>query len=216
MDETEPVTAAHVKYLAARTRGDDAFLRELKAAARKAGIPEIWIAPEQASFMQILLKLRGARRVVEVGTLAGYSAINLARALPPDGRLTTIELDETHAEFAAAWIARSDVADRIEVRRGDAARILPSLADASADAVFLDANKTGYALYLQQARRLLRPSGLIMVDNAFAFGALFAKGPQEGEVEAVRSFNEVMARAPGFHSVIVPVGDGLWVGAREP
>src|SRR5262249_25757544 len=142
MDETGVVTAAHVKYLAARTRGDDPFLRDLKAAARAAGMPEIWVAPEQASFMQILLKLRGARQVIEVGTLAGYSAINLARALPPGGRVTTIELDPGRAAFAADWIARSNVADRAQVLRGDAVEVLPTLPDASADAVFLDANKS--------------------------------------------------------------------------
>ena len=216
MDETAPVTAAHVQYLASRTRGDDRFLLDLKAAARKAGIPEIWVAPEQASLMQILLKLRGARDVIEVGTLAGYSAINLARALPRGGRLRTIELDPDRAAFAAEWIGRSDVAERIEVVRGDAAQVLPTLGDGSADAMFLDANKKGYSGYLEEARRLLRPAGLVMVDNAFAFGELFATTPQDGEVSAVRAFNEVMARAPGFHSVIVPIGDGLWVGVKEP
>jgi predicted O-methyltransferase YrrM len=214
-DETALITSAHVAYLAARTRGDDAFLQSLKAAARAAHFPEIWIAPEQASFMQILLKLRGAREVVEVGTLAGYSAITLARALPAGGRLRTIEIDEARAAFAARWVAQSDVADRVEVLRGDAAGILPTFPDGSADAVFLDANKTGYPRYLREALRLLRPAGLVMVDNAFAFGELFASAPLEREAAAVREFNEVMARTPGLHSVIVPLGDGLWVGVKD-
>src|SRR5262245_4251354 len=87
------VTAEHFRYLASRTTPEDEFLRRLKEAARAAGIPAIWISPEQASFMQILLRLAGARRVVEVGTLAGYSAIAMARALPRDGRVDTIEID---------------------------------------------------------------------------------------------------------------------------
>jgi len=214
-DETTLVTSAHIAYLAGRTRQDDDFLHRLKAAARAAQLPEIWIAPEQASFMQILLKLKGARDVVEVGTLAGYSAITLARALPRGGRLRTIEIDEPRAAFAASWIAQSDVADRIEVLRGDAAAILPTFPDGSADAVFLDANKSGYARYLREALRLLRPAGLVMVDNAFAFGELFAPAPLDRETAAVREFNEVMARTPGLHSVIVPLGDGLWVGVKE-
>src|SRR5262245_23058128 len=92
------VTEAHFEYLAARTPGDDAFLKKLKQAAADAGMPAIWISPEQASFMQILLKGAGAKEVIEVGTLAGYSAISMARALPRSGRVRTIELNEAFAD----------------------------------------------------------------------------------------------------------------------
>ena len=91
------VSAAHFAYVAERTRADDDFLRDLKAAAQEAGIPRIWISPEQASLMQILLRLGNAKEVIEVGTLAGYSAITMARALPQDGRVRTIELSDLHA-----------------------------------------------------------------------------------------------------------------------
>ncbi len=112
------VTAEHYRYVAERTAGEDAFLKDLKRAATAEGIPSIWIAPEQASFMQILLRLARARDVVEVGTLAGYSAIAMARALPEGGRVRTIELVAKHADFAERWIAKSDVADRVAVLRG--------------------------------------------------------------------------------------------------
>jgi predicted O-methyltransferase YrrM len=213
------VTARHFAYLAERTRAEDGFLAELKAAARRAGIPPIWISPEQASLMQILLKLHGARAVIEVGTLAGYSAIALARALPgaaQGGRLDTIELSAEHAAFAAGWIARSDVADRVRVHRGAGQDVLPGFPARSADAVFLDADKAGYAGYLQECKRLLRPGGLLMVDNAFAFGQLLDERPKDREVAAVRAFNDLLARDPAFHAVIVPIGDGLWVGVLEP
>ncbi len=210
------VTARHVAYVTERTADEGDFLRELKQAARAAGIPAIWINPAQASFMQVLLRLSGARRVVEVGTLAGYSAIALARALPADGRVDTIELDGRHADFAESWIARSDVAGRVAVHRGAGLDVLPGLRDGAYDAAFLDADKGNYPGYLEHALRLLRPGGLVMVDNAFAFGQLFDERPSDREVPAVRAFNELMAREPRVQAVIVPLGDGLWVGVERP
>src|SRR2546427_11145171 len=125
------VTADHFRYIAEHTTREDAFLADLKRAASAEGIPSIWIAPEQASFMQILLKLARAREVVEVGTLAGYSAIAMARALPPNGRLHTIEIVPKYAEFAKRWVARSDVAGRIEVALGAGPGVRPTVAAGS-------------------------------------------------------------------------------------
>ena len=208
------VTTKHFEYVAQRTVPEDAFLKELKSAARHAGIPAIWIGAAQASFLQILLRLRAARDVVEVGTLAGYSAIVMARALPEDGTLRTIELLDKHAAFAEEWISRSDVAGRVQVLRGPGAQVLATLADASADAAFLDADKGGYPVYLEQCMRILRPGGLMMVDNAFAFGQLFEETPTDREVAAVRAFNDIMAKQKGLQSIIVPIGDGCWVGVK--
>lgn len=209
------VTAEHFAYVASRTRGDDAFLVDLKRAAAEAGIPAIWISPEQASFMQILLRLAGAREVVEVGTLAGYSAIAMARALPTGGRVRTIEVKGRHADFAEDWIGRSDVAGRIEVLRGRGMEVLPGVAADSADAVFLDADKTSYGAYLEESLRIVRRGGLVMVDNAFAFGSLLDEDCTDPDVAAVRAFNDQMAGVDGLQSVIVPIGDGLWVGVRD-
>ncbi|HYC79203.1 MAG TPA: O-methyltransferase [Planctomycetota bacterium] len=214
-DVSTPVTAAHFAYVAARTRGEDAFLRDLRTAAKDAGLPPIHIAPEQASLVQILLKLRGARDVLEVGTLGGYSAIWMARALPEGGRVVTVEASPKHAAFARAWIARSDVARRIEVVEGLGAEALPKLADRSFDALFLDADKAGYAGYLAEARRLLRPRGLVMTDNAFAFGRLFDARATDREVPAVRAFNDHVATLDWLHAVITPIGDGMWTGVVD-
>jgi O-methyltransferase len=208
------VTAAHFHYLAARTTQDDDFLRDLKRAARMTGIPAIWVAPEQASFMQILLRLCDAARVVEVGTLAGYSAICMARALPPTGRVHTIEIEPKHADFAEQWIAKSDVAGRVQVHRGAGADVLPAFAADSMDAAFLDADKAGYPLYLRECLRILRRGGLLMVDNAFAFGQLLDPAPTDPDVPAIRAFNDLMAHEPRLRSVIVPLGDGLWVAVK--
>ena len=209
------VTAEHFRYIAQRTLQEDDFLRELKLEARAAGIPPIWISPEQAGFMQILLKLCKAREVVEVGTLAGYSAIAMARALPPGGRVRTIEINPRHADFAELWAGRSDVADRVEVYRGAGKDVLAGFARDSADAAFLDADKVSYRIYLDECLRIVRSGGLIMVDNAFAFGQLLDEHPTDREVGAVRAFNDYMATVTVLHSIIVPIGDGVWVGVKH-
>ncbi len=213
--ESTTVTPEHFRYLAERTTQEDDFLRDLKDAARAAEIPEIWISPEQAAFMQILLKLARARTVVEIGTLAGYSAIAMARALPSDGVVRTIEMSGAHADFAEKWIAKSDVADKVEVLRGQAHQVLPKLSADSADAAFIDADKVNYKGYLEQCLRIVRAGGLIMFDNAFAFGQLFDAEPADAAVSDLRKFNEVMARHAGLQSIIVPIGDGCWVGVKQ-
>jgi len=216
MSETSTTVDAELfAYIAKHTQPEDQFLKDLKREAAAAGIPSIWIAPEQASFMQILLRASGAREVVEIGTLAGYSAIAMARALPENGRVRTIELNEKHAAFAEEWAKRSDVRGKIEVHRGGGMDVLPKFAADSADAAFLDADKSSYSLYLKECLRIVRRGGLIMVDNAFAFGELFAAVPRDKEVEAVRAFNEVMAAETALQGVIVPIGDGLWVAVKR-
>lgn len=209
------VSAEHFAYLSSRTAGDDAFLEDLKRAAAEADIPAIWISPEQASLMQILLRLCGAQEVVEVGTLAGYSAIAMARALAPTGRVRTIEVKGRHADFAEDWIGRSDVAGRVEVLRGRALEVLPGLAADSADAVFIDADKESYVGYVAESLRIVRRGGLVMVDNAFAFGRLLDADCTDPDVEAVRAFNDHMAGVDALQSIIVPIGDGLWVGVKR-
>lgn len=209
------LTAEHFEYIASHTDAEDDFLLELKQEARRAGIPAIWVSPEQAVFMQILLRLCRAREVVEVGTLAGYSAITMARALPESGRLRTIELDEHRAAFAEDWVARSDVRGRVDVLRGAGADVLARMAEDSADAAFLDADKASYPVYLRECLRIVRSGGLIMVDNAFAFGQLFDEEPTDPEAPAVKAFNEYMAGVDEVTAVIVPLGDGVWVGVRR-
>ncbi|MEK6642894.1 MAG: O-methyltransferase [Planctomycetota bacterium] len=209
------ITQQHVDYIAAHTTTEDEFLRNLKEAARREGIPEIWICPEQAALMQILLRAIGAREVVEVGTLAGYSAIVMARALPTGGRVRTIELMEKHAAFAREWAAKSDAATKVEVIQGAGADVLATFAANSAEAAFLDADKAGYPRYLEECLRIVRPGGLILVDNAFAFGQLFDATPTDREAPAVKRFNEIMAKESRLQSVIVPMGDGLWVGVKQ-
>ncbi len=213
--EATAVTAEHFQYIAAHSRGDDAFLHSLKQAAAAAGLPEIWIAPEQACFTRIWLRACAARSVIDIGTLAGYSAISMARALPPGGRVHTIEVCDRHADFAEHWIGRSDVAERVTVHRGQAREILPAFADNSADAALIDADKLNYPAYLQECLRIVRRGGVIMADNAFAFGRLLSSATDDPEVEALRRFNDQMAEHPQLDAVIVPLGDGCWFALKQ-
>lgn len=209
------VDAALFRYVSEHARREDALLTALRAAAAVAGIPPISIAPEQGAFVQVLFRLVRVREAVEVGTLAGYGAIWMARGLEPGGRLRTLEIDPQRVAFAREWIGRSEVADRVEVILGPAGDTLAALEAGSLDAMLLDADKSGYPAYLDQARRLLRPGGLLLADNAFAFGELLAADPHDREVPAVRAFNELLAADEDFEAVIVPLGDGIWTGVRR-
>ncbi|HEX5138394.1 MAG TPA: O-methyltransferase [Planctomycetota bacterium] len=213
-EEPTRVTEAHFRYVAQRTTQEDGFLLDLRISAAKAGIPAISIGPAQAAFLQILLRATRARHVIEIGTLAGYSAIAMARALPPDGRVLTIEIDPKHAAFASEWIAKSDVAGKVAVHLGAGKDVLRKIPDRSADACFLDADKGSYRHYLDECLRILKPGGLMMADNAFAFGQLLDEDPTDRDVPAVRAFNDYVPTVAGLQSVIVPLGDGLWVGVK--
>ena len=214
-EATEAVSPGIMDYVRAHARPEDPFLASLRAAAHAAGLPRISIAPEQARLMQLALRLAGARDVVEVGTLGGYSSIAMAMALPAEGRVRTIELEPRHADFAEAWIARSPVAGKVVVHRGAGRDVLPGFAARSADAAFLDADKVSYAQYLVECLRILRPGGLLMVDNAFAFGELLDPGSDDPSVVAIRHFNQTVARHPELEGIIVPLGDGLWLARRS-
>lgn len=205
-------TRAHYDYLAARTASEDDALVALREAAAEAGIPAIQIAPEQASFLQVLLKASGTREVVEVGTLFGYSALCMARALGAGGRVRTIDLEPDRVAFARAWMERNAPPATVEFHCGDGVEVLRGFETDSADALFLDADKSQYGDYLEEGLRVLRPGGLVLVDNAFAFGSLLDEAESSDSVAAVRRFNDRLAEDPRVEGIIVPLGDGIWVG----
>lgn len=214
-ENAREVTSRHFQYIADHSASaDDAFLRDLKISAEAAGIPRIWIAPEQAAFFDVLLRATGARRVVEVGTLAGYAAIRMARALPEGGLVDTIEVDALHARFARHQVAASDVADRVRVHEGDAREVLAGLPDDRYDVAFIDADKENYSVYLDHCLRIVRVGGTILVDNAFAFGQLFDETVDDPSVRAIRECNERIAAHPQMRSILMPFGDGCWMGVR--
>ncbi|CAN5260000.1 O-methyltransferase [soil metagenome] len=184
---------------------DEALTAALEES-RRAGLPEIHISPAQGRLMQILAELSGARRILEIGTLGGYSTIYLARAMPHDGYLASLELDEEHARVARANLERAGLEGRVEVRVGDAGESLASMADSGEepfDLVFIDADKEGYPDYLDHALRLTGSGSVILADNVIWDGDVI--DAEEGEAAAIREFNERVASDERLSATIIPL-----------
>lgn len=207
----ERYASAQILAYAARTHHpeDRALARAFQAPARH-GMPEIQLGPAEGRLLELLLRLSQATNVVEIGTLAGYSACWIARALPPGGHLWTIESNPKHAGVAAEVIGEAGFGDRVTIIRDDATEALSKLNDSGPFcAVFLDADKGRYDVYGRWARENLRLGGLLIADNAYLFGRLLGDGD---EAKAMRRFHEEMALH--FDSVCVPTPDGLAVGVK--
>jgi predicted O-methyltransferase YrrM len=191
--------AAVDAYIAGLFVGDDPALDGALAASRDAGLPPINVAPNQGKLLHILVRALGARRVLEVGTLAGYSTIFMARALPEGGRLVTLELEPRHADVARQNLERAGVADRVTIRMGRAVDTLAQLAAEGAgpfDLVFVDADKQSNVDYFEWALRLTRPGSLIVVDNVVRDGAVVDVASEDPSVLGTRRLNERMAAEP--------------------
>ena len=174
----------------------DPALEMVLQATRAAGMPQINVSPVQGRLLHVLALTRGARTILEIGTLAGYSAIWMARALPADGKLITLESDPKHAEVARANIARAGLADRIEVRLGVALDVLPQLAAEGKgpfDLIFIDADKTNLTTYFEWAVRLACPGSLIIADNVIRHGDVLDDSSADASLQGVRRFNEALA-----------------------
>ena len=190
----------------------DAALQQAFDAPAKHGMPAIQLAPSEARLTELLLRLAGARKVVEVGTLAGYSALRLARALPADGEVHTIEFDPRHAEVARQVVATAGESTRITVHVGRGVDVLPTLeAKGPFCGIFIDADKESYDQYGRWAAKHLRPGGLLMGDNVFLFNQLLEDSPRAA---AMRRFHEE-AKAH-FDTVCIPTPDGLLLGIKRP
>lgn len=189
----------------------DAGLQRAFDAPQAHHMPTIQLGESEAKLVELLLRLRGARRVVELGTLAGYSALRLARGLPVDGKVWTIEADARHAEVARAVIEEAGEAGRVEVVHGRGADVLSTLErHGPFCAVFLDADKESYDVYGRWAARHLRPGGLLLGDNAFLFGELMDDTPR---ARVMRRFHEEAAQV--FDTVCIPTPDGLLLGVKR-
>ena len=199
-------------YISALFAPEDQLLASLREEADRTGLPPIAVSADEGRLLQVLLTSIRARRVLEVGTLGGYSAIWMARALPADGELLTIEIEPKHAEFARRYVHRAGLAERIEIRVGRALDILPSLDGEQFDAVFLDADKEPMPNYFDWALRLLRHGGLLIADNTLWGGKVFDDAEQDEKTTAVREFNRRMATDPRILSILVPTHDGVAIG----
>lgn len=202
------------EYFVDRLLPVDAALDAAMAANAAAELPEIDVSPVQGKFLHILARMTGASRILEIGTLGGYSTIWLARALPADGRLVTLEFVPEHAEIARGNIARAGLAERVEVRVGAALDSLPDLAgEPPFDFVFIDADKANNAAYLDWALRLSRKGGVIVCDNVVRSGRVADAASASADIVGTRRMFDRLAAEPRLTATAMQtVGSKGWDG----
>jgi predicted O-methyltransferase YrrM len=206
MPETPDLFIAIDDYIADLFAPTDDALAFALNEARKAGLPEIQVSAAQGKFLYLLAKLVGARRILEIGTLGGYSTIWLARALPEAGRLVTLELERVHAKVAAASLERAGLSGKVEIIVGPALQTLPKICDQAGepfDLVFLDADKVNYLPYLQHVLKVVRRGSLILADNVIRKGSILAPQDSDPSAGAARRFNAFIAADPRLEAVVL-------------
>jgi len=184
----------------------DEILEAALRDSRRAGLPEINVSPNQGRLLQLLTEISGARRILEIGTLGGYSAIHFARALPDDGTMISLEIDDHHAGVACDNLERAGLSEKVEIRVGDAHDLLSALIEGDEgpfDVIFIDADKESYPEYLDASLRLARSGTLILGDNAIRGGTVL--DPRDATARATREFNERIARDPRLSGIVLPL-----------
>ena len=201
------------RYITELFAAEDPILSKIRARHESEKLPAINVSPEEGKLLYLLLLLIQAKHVLEIGSLGGYSGVWLARALPADGKLVTIERDPKHARIAREAFAAAGLQDRIELIEGPALDVLPTLKPGF-DAVFIDADKEPLPHYFAWGMKLLRRGGLLLCDNAFFHGAAVDPNDDSPNAEGVRKFNELASRDPRLVATIIPVRDGLVIGVK--
>lgn len=212
------------EYILNNFSAEDDFLKSLKIQAEMLKIPNIYISADQGRFLQFLIKSINAKRILEIGTLAGYSAIMMARAMDKSGKIISLESNHLHYKFAKEKIDEAGFTDNIEVVVGLAIDYLESYqSDEKFDFVFMDADKSNLINYLELCTPILKKGGIIAVDNAFAMGNLTVENPVFDEIHkhkikdvyAVREFNQYFKNNPNYFTSLITVGDGLLLGVKQ-
>ncbi len=186
----------------------DPILVETLKELERAGLPPINVSANEGKLLYLLASMSGAKKILEVGTLAGYSAIWLGRALPADGKLVTLEIDPKHAEVSRRNFERAGLAAKIEVRVGPGQETLAKMVEAGEgpfDLFFIDADKDGYPAYLEYALKLARPGSIILADNLIRNGKVMEVNSSDIYVQAIQNFNRTIATHPRLESLILPI-----------
>ena len=205
MDELE-------RYLSEHYWSEDDVLREVRADIAERG-PQIQVSAEAGRLLALLVRLAGAKRVLELGTLFGYSGIWMARELPPDGHLDTVERVTLHADAAEHWFERAGLADRVTVHRGAALDVIATL-PGPYDVAFIDADKAGYPEYARLSLERLRPGGIVIADNAIRRGRITQAGI-DADMDGVREMHDLLGGDDSLVATTVPVGDGLALAVKR-
>ena len=186
----------------------DAALEQGLKDAEAAGLPAINVSANEGKLLQLIAKMAQAKRILEIGTLGGYSTAWLARALPNDGKLVTLELDQKHAELARKNLDRAGVGQRVEIRVGSASASLKKMIEqheAAFDLIFIDANKDGYVDYLNLSLQLAHSGSIILADNLIRNGRALEKTPPDENARGAKAYNEAIAANPKLDSIILPI-----------
>ena len=223
---SEPMPSELLQYASALFAPEDDAMQALTLSSRERGMPEEWeISPDVGKLFQVLCRLANAKRVLEFGTFAGHSALWFARALPPGGKVVSIELNSEYAAFAREMLSGAGVGEKVEVRVSPALEALEPLrreVEATRqpwDVIFLDADKVNYPRFLEWSLHVLRPGGLLLADNVLRAGSwngqtLLDDEAYDPRILAMREFNSALATHPAYTSVIVPMRAGIAVAVR--
>lgn len=197
-------------YLLSVSLREPSILAELRAETAKLPVANMQISPEQGQLMALLVELTGARRILEIGTFTGYSSLVMALALPPEGRVITCDISEEYTAVARRYWARAGVSDRIELRLGPALETARALAaEAPFDMAFIDADKESYEAYYERVLEVMRPGGLVCIDNVLWAGRVADPTNRAESTEAIRRLNGKIHGDDRVTVSIVPIGDGL-------
>jgi caffeoyl-CoA O-methyltransferase len=186
----------------------DAPLAENLKDADAAGLPAINVSPNQGKLLYLLIKIAGAKRILEIGTLGGYSTTWLARALPAGGVLITLELEAKHAQVARRSLDRAGLGSMVDIRVGSASDSLRNLIRSGGepfDFIFIDADKAGYVEYLELSLQLSHPGTIILADNVIRHGLVLAENPPDSADRGARAYNDAIARHPRLESLVLPI-----------
>jgi predicted O-methyltransferase YrrM len=208
------------RYLCDHSVRETPVMRELRELTARQEMARMQISPEQGGFMALLVELIGATRAIEIGTFTGYSALCIAQAMSPEGRLICCDVNEEWTAIAQDFWERAGIRDRIDLRIAPADDSLADLIDAGAegsfDLAFIDADKTGYPDYYEACLQLVRPGGLLMFDNTLWNGAVADPESRDEDTVALRELNDLLFRDERVSISLVPVGDGLTLARRRP
>ena len=211
---TVQLTDALHRYLQGTSLRETGTQRALRRYTQRLPRANMQVAPEQGQLLQLLVRLIGARRILEIGTFTGYSALSMALALPRGGRIVCCDLSEEWTSVARRYWKKARVDDRISLRLGPALETLKSL-KGGFDLAFIDADKSNYARYYERCLRLLRKGGVIAVDNTLWYGRVIDRRDQSVDTRAVRAFNRKLHRDPRVDLSLVPIGDGLTLAVKR-
>jgi caffeoyl-CoA O-methyltransferase len=202
-------------YVDRQLAPEDPVLREIRERSAREGLPPIAVGPFDGRHLEVLARVSNARRIVEIGTLGGYSGVCLARALPPEGRLDTFEIEPRHARVAQESFVKAGVAALVRVHVGPALeRLREAEPEGPFDFVFVDTDKEGYPAYLAWTARNLRVGGTLVADNVFRRAAFAVEGDDPRRARGIQQFNEALARDGRFRVTMLPLEDGFAVAVR--